>query len=247
MMVVDEKHRHCTAVPPEELLGHLERQFQASKRLAAQALAERAQPPLDDRVYQLRSPNAVFEKARSMIRSAETVALFDGFPAVTRQLLGDLTAAAERGVRVGALVYKAIDTADTEGLEVVLAPRRQSTLERWPGQWLVLIVDAREMLLAFLSPDLSSVHQAIWSRSPYLVWVHQGGASSEMALGAIETLIAEGADLLEIRHVLQRMGQLKSHESQAYQHLRRSFELDSSSAAAPPQDLSDRDSRLKKV
>ena len=224
VMVVDGKHRHCSAVPPEELLSHLERRFQASKRQAAQALAERSRPPADDRVYQLKSANAVFQKARSMLERAKDVLILDAFPKAARELLTDVESAAERGVEVGALLYEPLPGREAQpGFEIVVDPRGGSTMDRWPGQWLLLVVDASEMLMAFLSPDLTRVHQAIWSRSPYLVWVQHGGSASELLLAAVESALAD-SDLGEAKRILKRLGSLKAYGSTAYRHLRDTLE-----------------------
>ncbi len=224
VMVVDGKHRHCSAVPPDELLSHLERQFQASKRQAAKMLAERSKPPTDDRVYQLKSASAVFEKARSMLERAKDVVILDAFPGAAAELLKELVSASARGAEVGALLYEPLAVREAEiDFEVVIDPRGASTMARWPGQWLLLVVDASEMLMAFLSPDLSKVHQAIWSRSPYLVWVQHGGAASELVLAAVETALAE-SDFEEARRVLDRVRSLKAYSSSAYRQLRNTLE-----------------------
>ncbi len=224
VMVVDGKHRHCSAVPPDELLGHLERRFQASKRQAARALAERAQAPTDDRVYQLKSSNAVFQKARSMLERARDVVILDAFPRAAQELLADLEKAAAGGAKVGALLYEPLPSAGSQsGFEVVVDPRGQSTMERWPGQWLVLVVDASEMLMAFLSKDLSVVHQAIWSRSPYLVWVQHGGAASELLLAAVESAVSN-SDLELAQKILDRLRSLKAYGTPAYRHLRETLD-----------------------
>lgn len=224
VMVVDGKHRHCTAVPPDELLGHLERRFQSSRKLAARALAERTTPPTDDRLYQLGSPSAVFEKARTMLRRADNVVLFDGFPGAVRELTADLVAVSERNVPVGALVYEPVPAFDETNIDVVINPRHELIVERWPGQWLLVTVDASELLLAFLTPDLSAVHQAVWSRSPYLVWTLHGGSWSELILGAIEDLLATDGDLDEIRQVIARLNALKDCSLETYQQMRKTLE-----------------------
>jgi HTH-type transcriptional regulator, sugar sensing transcriptional regulator len=54
--------------------------------------------------------------------------------------------------------------------------------EVWPGQQLSLVVDAREHLLALLSDDLETVHQAVWSNSTFLSCMHHNHVAVEIEL-----------------------------------------------------------------
>jgi len=41
-------------------------------------------------------------------------------------------------------------------------------LERWGGNWLIVVVDGAEYLFAYLSDDGRGVHNAIWCGSAFL-------------------------------------------------------------------------------
>ncbi len=61
LMVDDGESRVCTAVPPEELFGALERRFTETREKAEQALAEIGRGGSDERLYQLATGSQVVE------------------------------------------------------------------------------------------------------------------------------------------------------------------------------------------
>src|SRR5438105_11642808 len=67
VIVEHSANRLCRAIPAEELLGQLERRFRDRRSKAARALSELPGSADDDRVYQLRSRDQVYERARSML------------------------------------------------------------------------------------------------------------------------------------------------------------------------------------
>src|SRR5437870_4511293 len=68
------------------------------------------------------------------------------------------------------------------GADVTMAKDGERVRARWPGEWLNIVVDGEEHLLALLSEDCSRVHQAVWSSSPYLSVLHPSGMASEICM-----------------------------------------------------------------
>ena len=155
--------------------------------------------PSDDRVYQLRSRDQVLQRCCEMLTRCQQVALFDIFPDVLREVLPDVRSAADRGVDVALHVYEDLEVP---GVDVILSPRGRAVFERWPGQWLKLVVDASEYLYAFLSEDSRRVHQAVWTSSPYLAWLAHSGLSSEIVESRLAARIAGGAKNAELKNIL---------------------------------------------
>ena len=195
----DGDTRLCRAVPHEELLRRLERQFSARRDRAAIAMAKSDPTPSDDRIYQLRSRDQVLQRCREMLTRCQQVALFDIFPDVLREVLPDIRSAADRGVDVVLQVYEDVEIP---GVEVILSPRGSAVFERWPGQWMKLVADAGEYLYAFLSKDSRRVHQAVCTGSPYLAWLAHSGLSSEIIEARLATRIAGGAENAELKEIL---------------------------------------------
>jgi sugar-specific transcriptional regulator TrmB len=221
VMVDEGKARQCRPVPPEELLNHLERRFRSHRREAEELLARIHAPKHDDRVYRLRSADQVRERARSMLGTAREVALIDAFPAMLEALRPDLEAAAARGVVLAAIAYGPVEM---EGVTIVRSPRGGEVRERWPGEWLNVVIDGQEHLVALLGEGGQGVRQAIWSGSTYLSWVYHSAVAAELILDDVERLLEEGASREEIARRHAELSRLKALEAPGYRALRREIE-----------------------
>ena len=184
--VEDSRTRLCRAVPPEELLSGLERRFQVQKLQAAEHLSKIHREDSDDRVYNLESAPQVLERARTMLGRARRIALLDIFPTPLEALRTELLAAVQRGVTVALQCYA---PTSLPGVLVAQSGLSGDLLDSWPGQQLSLVVDGEEHLLALLSRDGQSVHQAVWSASTFLSCMQHNHLGCELML------TAQGADL----------------------------------------------------
>ncbi|MEZ4651903.1 MAG: helix-turn-helix domain-containing protein [Candidatus Eisenbacteria bacterium] len=180
--VEEGENRICRAVAPDELLARMSRSFEETKERAAAALADLHQPDDDDRIYQIRSLDAVLERARSMLAGAERIVLADAFPSLAELLRDDFIGAAGRGVEVAVKLYR---PEELPGVRVVLQSSG-ATPPKWPGEQLSLVADAREHLLALVDSDLGGVRQAVWSESAFLSCMHHNHVASEILLTMYE-------------------------------------------------------------
>ena len=195
-VLVDEgANRICRALPADELLSQLERGFQSRRLIATEALAELKGSAEDDRVYQLRSREQVIERGRSMLARCKRLALLDAFPDPLEALRPDIEATAARGVQV---TLKVFQPTEVPGAEVVLNPRGQDVMGQYPGQWLILIVDGAELLLASLMSDGKGIHQAIWSGSVTLSYMFNCSFAAEIMMCGIFNHIGAGAPADEL-------------------------------------------------
>jgi sugar-specific transcriptional regulator TrmB len=224
-VLVDEgESRVCRPVPPDELLARLGRSFTERRERAAGALARFREAPADDRVYQMRSREQVMERARQMLERAERIALLDVFPGPLEALRPDLERAAARGIDVAMKVYA---PAEVAGAETIVSARGAEVLGRWPGEWVNLVVDGAEHLLAFLAPDGDEVYQAVWSGSAYLSWVYQSAVSGELILARLEDRIGRGAGAARLREELSRLERFRGLDAPGYLALLRRFGAES--------------------
>jgi sugar-specific transcriptional regulator TrmB len=212
----DGDGRLCRAVPAAELLAQLERRFQEQHHRATQALAHLKDSSEDHRVYQLRTPAQVLERCRRMLVDCREVAILDAFPRTLAELGAAVAEAAARGVTVAVQAY---GPAQVAGAEVTVRPDGEAVVRRWPGQWLNLVTDGQEHVLAFLTEDLQAVHQAVWSRSAYLSWVYHSAVAAEVVLGELACLIEEGASASALRRALRRFPALCKSDLPGYQEL----------------------------
>jgi sugar-specific transcriptional regulator TrmB len=220
VIVEDGASRVCHAVPAEEVLGLLERGFRESRERAAAALAELQNLTTDDRVYQLRSREQVMERCRRMLERAERVALLDAFPAPLEELRPEAEAAAARGVVVAAKAYEPVSLREAE---VFVHPEGREVVGRWPGQWVNVVVDGREHLLALLTRDGRGVQQAVWSESTYLSWVYHSAVSRELIMADVERRIAEGATSKELQNSMARYRRIVASDAPGFDLLVRRF------------------------
>ena len=224
-VLVDEgESRVCRPVPPDELLARLGRSFAERRERAAGALARFREAPADDRVYQMRSREQVMERARQMLERAERIALLDVFPGPLEVLRPDLERAAARGIDVALKIYA---PAEIAGAETILSARGAQVLGRWPGEWVNLVVDGAEHLLAFLAPDGDGVNQAVWSGSAYLSWVYQSAVSGELILARLEDRIERGAGAARLREELSGLERFRGLDAPGYLALQRRFGAES--------------------
>ena len=220
-IVVDEgQSRLCRAVPPAELMARLERDFKGRQKRALDALSSLPGAPADDRVYQMRSSEQVYERCRSLLADAEQAVLVDAFPLPLEELRIDLRDAAARGVKVYAKVYRQ-DVVD--GVTVIVDPDGSEVLGRWPGQWLNMVVDGAEYVHALLGEDGQSVHQAVWSGSAYLAWVYHSAFWSELALAEVIRRTDAQVPSTEINRWLRELKNQMHSELSGYRTLLERF------------------------
>lgn len=216
VMVDDGATRLCRPVPIDELLTRLERNFHSSRRRAARAVAAIGGDEPDDRVYRLRSREAVLGRARAMLGRATAVALVDVFPEPFEELHDALAAAAARGVDVAVQLYGA---GHVEGADVVRHHDAERILARWPGEQLNLVTDATECLLALMARSRGEVLQAVWSESTYLSCLMHSTLAADTTLVSLSTLAAENAPIETLHATIAARRRLLSTVNPGYHAL----------------------------
>jgi len=169
--------RTFRAVPAAELLGLLERGFRRRKQGALETLHAMGSGAPDDRLYNLRTVEQVFDRARQMMENAKEVLLFDLFPEPLRRLCQSLEEAASRGVIVAGISYG--DFPKAKGVQHYAQPW-DLVSRAWPGQQITIIADAKQLLVALLSENGENARHAMWTDSAYLSCLLHGGLACEM-------------------------------------------------------------------
>lgn len=220
-VLVDEgANRQCRAIPADELIARLDRAFAKKRERAAATLATLKAPDADDRVYQLRSLEQVFERCRAMLARAQVVALVDAFPDPMNELKDSLVDAGRRGITLGVKAYRPIEI---EGVEVFVEPNGERIQRGWPGQWVNIVVDGHEHLFAFLTADGAGLHQAIWSGSAYLSWVYHSALASEITLAGILDDLSRNAPIERIRERREEYMRYFTRNEPGYRELMERF------------------------
>jgi hypothetical protein len=151
-----------------------------------------------------------------MLSRCRHIAIFDIFPGALERLRTDIEEAIGRGLEVA---IKAYQPTEFPGADIVVEPEGELVQKRWPGQWINLVVDGNEHLLAFLSPGDQRVHQAVWSGSAYLSWVYHCSVAAELRLAALEHCIESGGTIEAVREALNRYRHVTANDAPGYQSL----------------------------
>lgn len=217
-ILVDEaESRLCRAVPADEWLSQLERQFHQRKQRASEALAGLGALPHDDRLYQLHTPSQVVERARAMLQRCRHTAVLDVFPTLLDVLGDDLEQCASRGVEV---VVKTYEGVRLRGVRVVVRPRGHEITEAVPGEVISLNVDGAEHLLAVMSSETETVHQAIWTGSAIVSYLLFNGLINEVSQTAFMAELEQDTSVERLRRVFRDFRHLHpiSSRGPAYQN-----------------------------
>ena len=223
ILVEEVPRRQCRAVPYEEFLSGLERTFNRKKIQARESLASIPLAAIDDKIYRLNSTDQVMERVRAMLNRAEVVAILDIFPKPLEDLIPDIEKCAASGVTVTVKIY---DALEIKGVHTVLDFMADTIKERWPGQWINVVIDSTEHLLAFLSQDCHTVHQAIWSKSAYLSSTYLGGLHAEITLDEIGSVLEQQGSVEDIRTVFSRFRSRDILDSPGYCELIKTYGIE---------------------
>ncbi len=199
VLIEDGNSRTCRVVPANEFLGQLETAFHRTTARAAQVLAQFKSVSADERIYQLQSVSLVFERCRNMLARCTTIAILDIFPHAVELLRDAITEAIHRGVEVFLQVYLPIEI---EGAHIVVAHQAETVLEFWHSEQLNAITDGKEALLALMNPELTMIHQAIWSQSLYLSCMMHAGFMREHTFNHLMMVQEDDNATYEMRQIL---------------------------------------------
>lgn len=182
--------------PPDELLSMLRQTFEARQISARATLENIRKPASDERVYSVPSVALVFERARSMLAQAESIVLIDFFPSIRDLLAPELDAARARGVTVGGIAYdpRHVDSRmplNHESIDLVVS--------RWAGQGMMLVIDGRQLLLAQMSHDLTTVLNAVWTDSAFLSCIFHSGLAADIRLVAMRSDPSDPMQILTLQ------------------------------------------------
>lgn len=220
-ILIDEtQNRLCQAVPPKEVLDKLKNSFLEQHRTAEDALSRLKLSGDTEKIFSLATPEQVFDRCQKLIEQAETVILVDAFPKAVEIIKPWIEAAAARKVVVIAQTYEPTEIKDVETIPFQNA---ELMLERWHGQWLIVVVDGAEYLFAFLSDDGKTVHNAIWCGSAFLALPQHSNLAHSFRASLVEDLIKNGASLDKIQKELERTKNWLTIKSRGYNKLTAEF------------------------
>lgn len=204
-ILIDEgKTRLCTPVPVDELLNALQNTFTNQKERVSHFLSQIGGVDEDDKVYRLNQAEQVFEKCRTLLGTAEKTVLLDAFTAAIKPLEPELQKAMGRGVQIALHAYGPVDIP---GIRIFEHPQAGIITKKWSGQWLNMIIDSKNFVMAYLSQDLTQVYQAVWSNSLYMSWIYRSALTAEQQLSELKNCLRSANDVITLRDLVADMDQ----------------------------------------
>lgn len=177
ILVEEGPNRQCKAVPLDELMSRLQKDFESKKAATIKALKNAGKPPEDERIYFLRSRDQILSRAREMLGVAKSVAMVKGSGAFLHGIEAALEKAADRGTAISVLCPELVAIENVEVVEGALGGQSQ----------VVVVVDGLQTLAGTIADDADA--EAIWTRSPFLAQIHHEGLSAEIALANVSHLL----------------------------------------------------------
>lgn len=209
------------AVPASEFLDLLEQRFLRGKREAGDRLRAIGPAPPDSLVYQLKTPEQVYQRARKMLASCRKTALLDADSRPLGLLRKDVEAVVKRGIKVALISPKPVRMP---GARVTTYFAGYKISSRMPTDQLVVEVDGAEFLISSLSRDGDRVMQACWSASPFLSWVVATYLKMSILGEEFVAKIESGASLKDLQASYRSyFKHLPPYESPGFDNLRRMF------------------------
>ncbi len=159
VVLADEGSRSRTfiAVPVREQIIKRSHRLQELADEIEKGLEKIHKPQSEEGVYKFNSVHQVIAKAEEMIESACDTIIADADDLPMQQLSEHFRKAAERGVRV---LLHGREQMSIPGCEFI-----SSITEGWQGDMLIIITDSREYLVGFMTEDMRSLINGVWSRN----------------------------------------------------------------------------------
>jgi len=187
------------ALPPDDMLALLEREFMERKALAARELANLRRETDDEKLYALKTREQVSSRAHVLLAASRRVVLIEAPVALIDDLAGAVSDARSRGVGVLVLTDGEIAAGHADVTE---HSRRQIATIR-------MAADAREALIAALPNEKGGVREAVWTRSSLIARMLHDALVCEIFYGLIERSLEDGVSAEEVEIAFDRCRQIR--------------------------------------
>lgn len=178
ILVEEGPSRLCRAIPLDELMNRLQKDFESQRKKTEKQLKSIGKPSEDGRIYQLLSTDQILSRLREMLSSAQKSALIKLPSDEVHSIEGDFEKAVDRGVKVCVLTNESIAIEGAEVAEVEEAVQGALTA----------VCDADQLLTGVLNSEGDS--DAIWTRNSTLAKNMFVSLSAEFALAEVSAMLA---------------------------------------------------------
>ena len=169
-------------IPVEQFLNKIENEFikQKEKIIHEVEKLDVRQDPIG--IYELQSGELVYEKAFNMIETAEHSLLIDCFPTPLEKIKPDILKRNNNDLDIY-LKHYADETID--GVHLIKKTESDIVLDELLGQWMIIIKDANETLIAFFDRSGEEMIHSVWIQDAFISLIHFSGSAIECVLSEI--------------------------------------------------------------
>lgn len=172
------KTTYFDTVSIEEFLNKKEREFLNTKGLIIEEAKKLQIRQETGGIFELESAELAFEKAISMINSAETTLLVDCFPAPLAKIKKYLKDKSSGDISIFLKNY--CDT-EIDNINQIKSENPELSVEGVSGEWMIILKDTTESLIAQFTKDGNELKHCIWTKDSFLSFVLFNGSIFEFS------------------------------------------------------------------
>jgi len=202
--------KYFDTIPVEEFLNKLQNEFTSKKEKILNEVENLEVYQEQRGIYELGSEELVYEKVKSMISTAEKTLLIDAFPAPLKEISKFLEKAKDTAIYLKS--YSAETINNTRQIKASLPDLPYNDLN---GQWLIVLKDTTESLIAFFNKDCSKLIHAIWTCDPFLSFVLFNGSAYEFNCTEIIEQVHSNEE-----HKIENIMNIINHYKNMYKYMR---------------------------
>lgn len=192
------RSKSFSATPIGELIDNMVIGLRQTGEALETSLRDLGGLPPEEGIYRLQNVPQVYARAQEIIESAKRNLLVDAYQIPLSRVIPAVEKAAVRGVTC--LVHAHGNDTSVKGCEVI-----ESCRVDIPGEWMVVMADGREYMIAVISPDEKRVYQAVWSRNPFISPCVYQGYLNKALFYRITLMFGAGKPHEEISNELHRL------------------------------------------
>ncbi|MDA3814626.1 MAG: hypothetical protein PF570_10290, partial [Candidatus Cloacimonetes bacterium] len=190
-------------IPIEEFLNKIENEFKHKREQIIEEVNKLEVQQEPTGIYEIKSKELVFEKVVSMIKSTENALLIDGFPAPMKTIKKFLSAKRAKDISIYVKNYSG---DDIDNVHQIKANFDDLPISELNGQWLIVLKDTKESLIAFFNKDGSELIHCVWTKDPFISFVLFNGSAYEFNFTEVNEKIYSNEDdkIAKMKKIIER-------------------------------------------
>jgi sugar-specific transcriptional regulator TrmB len=172
------KNKYFSSVNIEEYLSKIEREFSNTRGDIINEIKKLQVSQESEGIYEIKSAEHAYEKAINMIKSSETNLLVDCYPTPLKIIKSHISKKNKEEINIYLKNY--CDTR-IENIKQICSRNPELPIEGLDGEWMIIIKDTTEALVAFFTKDGKKLKNCIWTLNSFLSLVLFNGSIFEFS------------------------------------------------------------------